>query len=379
MIKDKVVKELIQLSPNEFPITSAYFSVSNQRGNRKAHLVELKKMIRYKKNTTYFKQLSVAEQESVIADFEKIVEWFRHGLDSPPYNSSICFSSSKGGLWKSINLKILLKNELVIQPKPSIHQLSQLFSSHRRFGVVLVDKSKARIFEQSLGDFSELYSVNDNSPETVKVGGFKGRQERKVERNIRKGVAKHYKEVAQKTFDLNKARDFSWIVICGRKEATAELRKYLHAYVDMKIAGTLEIEPSAPLREVFEKAKQIDKIGRAEFEKVLLQTYHNQKQKMQAVEGLEAVLPKIHANWVDTLILHEDYKRKGVFCRKCGYLDLSPSAECPDHGGPLERTNDIIEHILHQALKQGVKIEYVIHPMKSYGDIAAILRYPIVA
>ncbi|MDO9549214.1 MAG: hypothetical protein Q7J65_09655, partial [Candidatus Marinimicrobia bacterium] len=71
------------------------------------------------------------------------------------------------------------------------------------------------------------------------------------------------------------------------------------------------------------------------------------------------------------------YQRKGVFCRNCLYIDLSPQTECPEHGGPLERTHNIIEHMLHNALQQGVDIQFIQQPMEKYGSLAAILRYPI--
>ena len=377
MIKNKVVKELVQFKQNEFPVTSAYFSIDIRSSNHRTHLIELKKMIRYKKNTTYFKQLKNKEQVSVLEDFSRILEWFEQEFDSGTYISSICFSKSRTGFWKVMNLKIPLENELVVQPKPYISQLSKLFSSYSRYGVLLIDKSKARIFEQSLGDFNELYSVFDNAPESVKVGGYRGRQERKVERNIHQGVIQHYKEVAQKIFDLNKSRDFNWIVIGGRRESVGEFRKYLHDYVDAKVAGVVEIEPNLPLNDVFKKVYVVGKKARLEFEAHLLDNYHNQKEASQAIEGIEAILPKLSSNWINTLLLQENYRQKGVFCRECNFIDLSPHTQCPNGCGPLERTHNIIEHVLHISLQQGVNIQYIQQSMKKYGDIAAILRFPI--
>lgn len=379
MITHQIVRELIQFSGQDYPVTSAYFSVQGKAGIRKAHLVELKQLIRYKKNTTYFKQLSEMEQDSVLADFEKILRWFSVELDTAVYTGSICFASGKAGFWKVMNLKIPLTNELVIQPKPYIYQLSKLFSSYRRHGVVLVDKAKARIFEQSLGSFNELLQVTDNSPENIKVGGFKGRQERKVERNIHQGVVNHYKEIAQKLFNLDKVHNFQWIILGGRKEATSEFRKYLHAYVDGKIMAVFEIEPAAPLNEVFEKVSDVGKITRQDFERKLIEAYHIQKERGQALEGIEAVLPKLRDNWVQTLIINENFQRKGVFCRKCSHIELTPSSKCPEHGESLERTQNIIEHILHIALQHGINVQYVSQPMDRYGGIAAILRYPLIA
>ena len=377
MIKSKVVKELVHFSQNDYPVTSAYFTVDFRNGNHKTHIVELKKMIRYKKNTTYFNCLTESEKKSILDDFDKIINWFEVELDSSKYISSLCFSQTKTGFWKVINLKNPLQNELVIQPKPYIYQLSKLFSNYSRYAVLLIDKSKARIFGQSLGDFKELYSVSDNAPESVKVGGFKGRQERKVERNIHQGVVQHYKEVSQKMFDLNKSHGFNWIVLGGHRESIGEFRKYLHDYVETKVTAVVEIEPHAPLNDVFNKVYKASKKARLKFEEKLLEDFSNRKEADRAVEGIEAVLPKLRENWIDTLLISESYQRKGVFCRHCSYIDLSPQVECPEHGGPLERTQNIIEHMLHNALQQGVDIQFIQQPMEKYGNLAATLRYPI--
>lgn len=377
MIQNDVVRKLAHFTQNNYPVTSAYFTANIKNGNHKIHLVELKKMIRYKKNTTYFKQLTEAEKNSVLDDFDRIVNWFEVELDTSKYVSSICFCQSKSGFWKVMNLKIPLRNELVIQPKPYIYQLSQLFSEYRRYGVLLIDKSKARIFEQSLGDFKELFKVAENAPESVKVGGYQGRQERKVERNIHQGIIQHYKEVAQKMFVLNKSHDFNWIVLGGRRESIGEFRKYLHDYVDGKVTAVIEIEPHAPLNDVFEKVQQASRESRLKFEKELLKQFENQKKAGQTIEGIDAILPKLRDKWIDTILLNSNYQRKGVFCRHCNYLDLSPEAECPEHGGPLERTQNINEQILHLALQQGVNIQYIQQSMEKYGHMAALLRFPL--
>ena len=377
MIKSNVVRELVQFSINDYPVTSAYFTIANKNGNHKTHLVELKKLFRYKKNTTYFKQLSEKEKQSVLDDFDNIINWFEVEMDTSKYISSICYSQSKTGFWKVINLKFPLKNELVVQPKPCIYQLTKLFSRFSRYAVVLIDRGKARIFEQSLGDFKELYSVDDNAPESVKVGGFKGRQERRVERNINHGVIQHYKEVSDKIFTLNKSRNFNWIVLGGRRESIGKFRSYLHDYVESKIAGTIDIEPQAPLNEVFERVQKVSLDARRKFETVLLEKFNNMKEANRAVEGINAVLSKLQENWIDTLLLQENYQRKGVFCRNCHFIDLSPQVECPEHGGPLERTQNIIELMLHNALQQGVDVQFIQQPMEKYGDLAAILRFPL--
>lgn len=377
MIREKVLKDLIAFKKKNFPITSAYIKSASSTGNRKSHIVELKKMIRYKKNTTYFKQLSEDEQHSVLADFDRILKWFNEEFDSSQFLSSICFSSQDAGLWETINLKQPLNNELIVQPKPYIRPLTTLFSTYRNYAVVLIDKAKARILESRLGEYTEHFYIKDNITESVKVGGFKGREERRVERNIHQAVIRHYKQVAKMVFELNQKFNFNWIILGGRKETLSEFQNHLHNYVASKIQAKVYVEPSAPLNDVLERVKLTEEKAREKFEKNLLKELNYKKQINQGVEGIQAVLFAIGKNLIKTLIIQEDFKIKGVFCRNCNYLGLKPESECPQCGEDLERTNDIVEHLLHLVLVQGVNIEYMKNSLSEHGGITAVLRYPI--
>lgn len=377
MIEEKMLKDLFKYKKRGFPVTSAYVSTANRSGSRRSHIVELKKMMRYKKSKTYFKQLPEPEQNSVLLDFDRILHWVTEEFDSSKYYSTICFSSHGSGLWQTINLKQPLENELFISPKPYIRPLTILSSVHRNYAIVLIDRAKARIFEHRLGEYIEHFYITDNSPELVKVGGFKGRQERKVERNIHQAVMRHYKQVAHELFSLNQKYLFNWIIIGGRKEAINEFQKHLHDYVASKVHGMVLVEPSAPLTEVLDCIKITESKAHQEYEKKLLLKLNDKIQVAQGVEGIHAILQTIRKNLIETFIIHENYKCKGVFCRNCDYLDLNPGGQCYECGGPLERTNDLVEHLLHVALSHGVIIEHVKRSMTKYGEIAAILRYPL--
>lgn len=378
MIREQVLKDLVRLPQNEFPVTSAYFTLDNIAGNRKSHIVEIKKQIRYKKEKTYYQQLTPEEQNSVLSDFDRILHWYGEELNPAESISSICFSASGSNFWHTINFKRPLpQNTLVIQPHPYIRPYTMLFSRYRNYAVVLIDRTKARIFESRLGEFKELFFIEDNAPESVKVGGFKGRQERKVERNIHQGVIQHYKEVAQVAFDLYQKYKFHWIILGGRKEILAEFHKYLHAYLTSRIAGQVEVEPVAPLTDVLKKIEMTEEKARHDYEQILLKNLLDKKSVGQAVDGIQAVLDKILDNWVDSLIIQENYFTKGLFCRNCGFLSLKSLETCPAGCGNLERTNDLVEQLVHRALRQGVDLQFVSSNMENQAGIAATLRFPI--
>jgi hypothetical protein len=378
MLRAAILQNLMQMPVTNFPVTSAYFTLDHLAGNRKNHLVEIKQQIRYKKETTYFKQLSEAERQSVLHDFDKITEFYSEGLDPAQAVSAICFASHGAGLWQTITLKRALKsNELVIQLKPYVRPLFTFFSTNPTYALILIDRTKARIFKSSLGEFSELFAVSDNAPESIKVGGFRGRQERRVERNIHEAVIQHYKQIAQKTFDYYKQYNFDWIILGGRRESINEFLRYLHTYPAQKIVGYLEIEPAAPLTEVLNKAQELEAQARATYEHKVLTELETKRQQGLVLEGIQAVLPKLLDGWLDALYIQENFTIKGTFCRQCNYLGLTANSACPVHGANLERTNDLIEHMLYLASQSGVGVKIIESDLTSQGNIIGILRFAL--
>jgi peptide subunit release factor 1 (eRF1) len=133
----------------------------------------------------------------------------------------------------------------------------------------------------------------------------------------------------------------------------------------------------APFAEVLKKVEATEEKARHDYETVLLQTLIEKKAAGQAVDGIQAVLEKTRDNWVDSLIIQENFFSKGVFCRKCGYLGLKPDEICPSGCGKPERTNDLVEHLIQLALRQGVDLQFVNRDLEKHGGIAALLRFPI--
>src|SRR6056297_586718 len=357
MIDEKLLSKLVDYDKNNYPVTSTYLSTSDDLGERKKHLVELKKLIQYKKDTTYFKELSDKEKASVLEDFDKIYKWFSESFDTQSFRSGIIFSSSKNDLWETVNLKIPVKNEFTIQHKPYIRPLAAMLSDYKKYAVVLIDKAKTKIFENHFGEYIEHYHEKSDDLEEVKVGGFKGREERKYERHQHEAIVKHYKKAADKIFNLDKKFDFHWIVLGGRKEATSEFKEYLHNYIKDKLIGSIKIDPMADLEDVLKKVEETEHKARKEYEAKLLEKYNFQKEKGTGIEGFNEIFTAIQKGQIDTLMISEDLEQKGVFCRHDNYLNTNVKEECPLCGSKLERTKDVVEHLIEKALNQSTKVQ----------------------
>lgn len=375
MIDEKLLSKLVGYDKNNYPVTSTYLSTSEDLGDRRKHLVKLKELMQYKKDTTYFKELSEQEKASVLEDFDKIYNWFNESFDSQNFRSGIIFSSSKNELWETVNLKIPIKNEITVQHKPYIRPLATMLSDHNKYAVILVDKAKTRIFENRFGEYNELFNEKRDDLEEVKVGGFKGREERKYERHQHEAIAKHFKTAAEKIFNLDKKHNFHWIILGGRKEATGEFKKHLHNYIKDKLIGTIKIDPMADLKEVLEKVKKTEKKARHEYEKKLLEDFRFQREKGTGIEGFKDIFDAIMKGQIETLMIPENLERKGVFCRHDNYLSTEVEDNCPLCGSKLERTKDVVEHLIEKALNQSSKVQLMEVEPETEDKIAATLRY----
>lgn len=379
MIEKSMVAELTNYKEGTNPVTSAYITVDNNADNREKHIIELKKMIQYKKGTSYFKELEEGNQTSVLRDFDKILDWVKNNFDSKEYNSAIIFSSERTGYWKTIVLKQKLDNQIEIHSKPYIRPLTTLFDDYRKYAVVLVDKAKGRIFESNYGDFSELAKIQDEDIEALKTGGFQGTEERKIERNNHKYIIEHYKKIAEEIFKLDQKKNYNWVIIGGRKESIREFEKYLHNYVKDKISGHIVVQPDANINKVLDEIQKTEKEARAAFERKYLELLNQKRQKQLAAEGIDEIIQAAKAQQIDTLFVKEDFKIKGRYCKQDHFITNEMLDTCPECGSQLERTDDLIEHILHMTVNQSSKIKYVNGTFDDHGKIAAYLRYPLIS
>jgi len=375
MIDENLLSNLNDYQKNNYPVTSSYMTIPNDLGEKKKHLVKLKEKIKYKKSTSYFKELPENEKESVLEDFEKIHDWYNESFENQHYKSGLVFSSSKNGLWETVNLKVPVDNELSIQHKPYIRPLAKMLSDYKNFAVVLIDKAKTRIIENRFGEYVEHINEEYENIEDIKVGGFQGREERKHERHQHKEVVNHFKEAAQKIFEFDKQKNFHWIILGGRKEATSEFKNYLHNYVKKKVIGSVKLETSASINKIVDKITDLVEKARHEYEDKLINKFHEQNQKGKGASGFEEIFEAIRQGRIDHLLIPEQLRQKGVYCRYDNYLNTEVKEECPLCGNKLERTGDVVEHLIEKALNQSSNIHLIDKPLEGEDKIAATLRY----
>lgn len=374
MNSNKSINKLRFVKNNDFPITTLYLDISDSQKLKNSKVV-VHNLYKYKTKKTFYKNMNNTQIESVEQDINGIIKYLNNKI-SVEDKSIMIISSSKSSVWEVIQFGSKINNDLVIQDAVYLRPLLEAKSAQRKYGIVLIDQGKAKIFERNFNSINELFSVENILSNDRNNSGFKGREERKNERKHEENLHRHYKNVSQSLREIDKRKKFNWIVLGGKNEIFNDFKKYINDGQREKIKMDVVIEPSAKINEVIEIIQKTESKMRNLFEKNLLdklndEFYNDQK----GVLGLKQVEEALEEGRVDTLIIKEDFHQKGWICKSCSYSSENEVKVCPRCDNKMERTKDISDELVHEALKINANIEYVAIDMEKYEPIAAILRY----
>ena len=101
---------------------------------------------------------------SVNRDLKRIEEYVKGGFDRSRTRGLAIFSCSAHDLWQVVALPKPVRNQLVINEVPAVGQLEAAVEESVRFGVLLVDKQRARMFVFEMDELVELSERFDELP-----------------------------------------------------------------------------------------------------------------------------------------------------------------------------------------------------------------------
>lgn len=374
MNSNRSINKLRAVKTNGFPITTLYLDISDSQKLKNSKIV-VHNLYKYKKEKTFYKNMNNTQIESVERDINDIIKYLNNKL-SVDEKSVMIISSSKSSVWKVIQFGSKIDNDLVIQDTVYLRPLLEAKSAQRKYGIVLIDQGKAKIFERNFNSVNELFSVENILSNDRNNSGFEGREERKNERKHEGNLHRHYKNVSQSLLEIDKNKKFNWIVLGGKNEIFNDFKQYINDEQKEKIKTDVIIDPSAKIKEVIEIIQKTEPKMRNLFEENLLDKLNDEfYNEQKGVLGIKQVEEALEEGKVDTLIIKEDFYQKGWICKRCSYSTEDEVNICPRCGNKMERTIDLSDELVHKALQIDANIEFVAIDMGKYDPIAAILRY----
>jgi peptide subunit release factor 1 (eRF1) len=366
MIDDRNLQELVEYKAKG-PVVSVYLNTDPAQGNADRYKLILRSML---------KEVELTE------DVQVILRYFDHEHDWQGRGVAV-FSCAAEGFFKVINLATPLRSRVRVNETPHVKPLVDLLDSYGGYGVVLVDKQGARLFNFHLGQLREQDGVMGEAVRHTKRGGGSqsaGRrggtagqtdyEDELADRNMRE-IA----EYARHFFSENKVRR---ILIGGSEDNIALFRSHLPKSWQSLVVGDFPVSMNASHTEVLERAMQVGMQAEQQRESRLAEAVVTGAAKGRGgVLRLEETLAAIHAGRVQTLLIREGFRAPGNRCTGCGFISSLPMEICPFCGAQTQELPDAVELAVRHVIQAGGDVEVLQsdHEVKGFEQIGALLRY----
>ena len=375
MITREKLSDLISFNPEHYLTTTLYLTIDGVPTN---YLIELKDLIKQRQKEVDDQALPADVRRSIKSDLRKIREHVTLKFERNGVRTLILVSCSAKKFWQVITLNLPLQSQLVIGLRAYVRPLTLLLEEYRRFLVILVERSKARFFEVYAGETREYDDVLDVVPGKVKMGGFGGYEERRIERHIEDHVRRHYKHVADLAFDLYKRHSHDSLVLLGSEQNTNEFHHFLHNTLHDRIVGVEVEEINANTKSISDRVIRLEKeLKNQEDQKVLERLFNQVHSGGLGIVGLDSTIRALHQGQVNFLVVQEGYESHGFRCSECRSLSTR-NGSCDYCGGKTHQVEDIVEEAVQEAMTQGCQVKFIStgqSELTGAGKIGAMLRF----
>jgi peptide subunit release factor 1 (eRF1) len=166
-------------------------------------------------------------------------------------------------------------------------------------------------------------------------------------------------------------------VLAGPAEARLDLERTLHPYLKERIRSGLTLAMTATLDEVAARCLEVEEDLEQRKEAAKVEALEAAAESGgKAVTGLPGTLAALAEGRAGEILVTPDLSAPGFSCPSCGRL-TDRGRKCPACGSKMEPVPDVVEEAVAQALRQGCRVETIVHPdaLSRYGGIGAMLRF----
>lgn len=272
---------------------------------------------------------------------------FYDGLDGFFWHQELGISVHNQARWD---------HELFLQP------LANILDQFERYGVVLIDPSRLRLFKVFLGEIEE-----------IRIEGFG------PDARVRYIGNAHLRRALKEVNSFVQDQQVHRLVLAGSAEMTAELLDALPKRLALLVIGTTNIPFDATAREVLSATSAIDEEYESGTEiQTVKEVLRGAARNEKTAAGLKHTLNAVNSGRVWELIYSEGLTSPGFECEKCAALFAIKRKACLYCGAPVHSVNDVVERAVDHVLRKGAKVEVVTGEAAAslghVGGIAAFLK-----
>jgi hypothetical protein len=299
---------------------------------------------------------------------------------TPKGRGLVIFSDSTRGFWWQRDLQVPVVHGVRWSPQPWVRPLLEVLEQHNLFGVVLIDKQRARILTVDAEAVTQQFDIVSDVPNKhVTTGTDHIWSQGQMERDHQNHIRSHAKRVADELAAIVDRLKLSTVVVSGPVEATSVFAGELPKRLQQLIVGTVSVPMDATNERLLSEVNAVRQRAEHEDEARLVDSMITSAMKGdRAVLGISDTLAAIEQGRVYCLVIAKDYRVEGKQCASCGVLSIEPRENCSFCGGTLEPAPDLINRASHRVLEQAGKVQMVsgaaAQKLASAG-VGAVLRF----
>ncbi len=257
----------------------------------------------------------------------------------------------------------------------------EAMDEYERYGLVLADSKRARLFTVQFGEISEYGHLwSEVGGKARSVGVDQWRAEKRQQRRHEEGVAAHAKRIIDALRDLNLEAPFDRLIVAGPPRTTMQIVRLLPRRLHGKLVETLSLPVTASEREVLTGILGLQERMEREQESRLVEGLLSELYEGgRAVAGLDRVAAAVSEMRVWTLVYGRGLNAEGGECRECGTFTVKTSGFCPYCRLGVQPITLLVDRLAQVVLDTGGSVESVAgeaaEKLADVGSIGALLRY----
>ena len=181
-------------------------------------------------------------------DLKRIEEFVKGGLDRSRTRGLAIFSCWERNLWHVVALSKPVRNQLVVNAMPAVGQLEAAVEESVRFGVLLVDKQRARMFVFQMDELVDRSERFDELPRDYDQRGE--RDQGDTSNHVGALTDQHVRRATAAAFAVYQEQRFEHLCIGVPDELSRSVESCLHPYLRERLCGRIAVVPGAPLEEI---------------------------------------------------------------------------------------------------------------------------------
>jgi peptide subunit release factor 1 (eRF1) len=290
------------------------------------------------------------------------------------------FACNKQGFWREFDIPArLLKTNLFVNQRFHLKPLAAVLDGVQHACVVLVDRTKARVFELVNDEIVEKQDFINELTRRGKSDGWRGYDAGHVERKQMNEALQHFKTVADCIDQYFERGGCDRLLIGCHDDVWSEIHHELHSNSKHRLVGHFRVDPKIATADQIKQmaTEQLSKYNSRLKQNLIVEVVGEAHRNGRGAIGLRRVLRSLEVGEVQTLLLGSNFQAPGVKCYHCGHMDLHDAPACVVCGKDNTQLEDIGDAIVGQSIRSGIDMVYVAddEQFDQIGRIAALLRF----